>query len=565
MTQTRVQFSRNKFKGKCNTCGVWGHKSSNCFEHAKNAHLRPNGWRSRTRGKGKKELSNMAHGSRDDDEDEDNHFIVGLAAIHEGNEGNKNDYGGNSNVYNEDGKENCEDNSHETSIYDYETEVEDSDDDSMPGQINQVEPETSDDSSSEEEESLFHDDSDTESVSDMSYAFSNMDEALDYMQEYTKNIYNIQDIDEIAAACLESSVEASLLKGEDLWIADSGCTTHMTPHKIGFQKIKHRNERVTMANGNVEGSNIVGQVVGNKVDMDGNFEHRLIINDVSHTPGGIFNLFSTGTMIKKGWLLYGSKAMLWLQNGNKRINFDIKVETSKGTLYCMRVMRDGIKTHMTRGRTKLEDKGTSDVVTKDVSTKFSEMKVVSEKNDDVNKELPKLYNPKCYKCGRNGHKSLQCKWNQYPQKYKAGEGQKKLELEAPKIARHYVVKDGKMNLTYGLENYTADKQMGKKVKDIREVLAEQKVIDRKASEIAEDMMTTCNLPGDDIDDIFNDDYTMIYQRDALITKMRFPCNGEVMTEFRLRQGSIGKRSEISCAGLTKTSNQGIQQCGQWTK
>ena len=116
--------------------------------------------------------------------------------------------------------------------------------------------------------------------------------------EYLK--YNGKDISEIEAAGVSTTINTSLLNRDDIWIADSGCTTHMTPHKNGMMKTSSKVERVTMANGSVEGTNMIGQVAGNKVDMDDNFEHRLVIHDVSHTPGGIFNLFSTGIMIKKG-------------------------------------------------------------------------------------------------------------------------------------------------------------------------------------------------------------------------------------------------------------------------
>ena len=91
--------------------------------------------------------------------------------------------------------------------------------------------------------------------------------------------------------------------------------------------------------------------------MDDNFEHRLVIHDISHTPGRMFNLFSTGIMIKRGWILFGNKDILWLQKGDKRIKFIIKVKTEKGTLYCMRVTcNDGPTRHMTWNRMKEEEK-----------------------------------------------------------------------------------------------------------------------------------------------------------------------------------------------------------------
>ena len=81
-------------------------------------------------------------------------------------------------------------------------------------------------------------------------------------------------MNEIEAAGVSTTIDTSFLKRDDIWIADSGCTTHMTPHKNGIMKTSKKVERVTMANISLEGTNMMGQVAGNKVDMDDNFEHR---------------------------------------------------------------------------------------------------------------------------------------------------------------------------------------------------------------------------------------------------------------------------------------------------
>ena len=41
--------SRNRFKGKCSICGVWGHRSYAFYEHARNANLRPEVWNSKSK------------------------------------------------------------------------------------------------------------------------------------------------------------------------------------------------------------------------------------------------------------------------------------------------------------------------------------------------------------------------------------------------------------------------------------------------------------------------------------------------------------------------------------
>ena len=39
--------NNGKFKGKCNLCGMKGHKEADCFEKEENTNRRPRGWKSK--------------------------------------------------------------------------------------------------------------------------------------------------------------------------------------------------------------------------------------------------------------------------------------------------------------------------------------------------------------------------------------------------------------------------------------------------------------------------------------------------------------------------------------
>ena len=232
-------------------------------------------------------MGNAVYGNEDEAS-----FMVGLATVH----------------LNEDTDQErvmTETSDKETNVNSDKKTNEEETDDEMPGLIERNDPSDDEDENEDEAEydSIFGNDDESEA----SYVFESIDLAKEYLT------YNGKDANEIAAAGVSTTIDTSLLKRNDIWIADSGCTTHMTPHKDGMIKTSEKKEKVTMANGSVEGTNMIGRVVGNKVDMDDNFEHRLVIHDVSHTPGGMFNLFSTGIMIKNGWLLFGNKDILWLQ------------------------------------------------------------------------------------------------------------------------------------------------------------------------------------------------------------------------------------------------------------
>ena len=256
--------------------------------------------------------------------------------------------------------------------------------------------------------------------------------------------------------------------------------------------------------------------------------------------------------MKQGWSLLGTKHMLLLKKGKEEIKFDIKVETKKGTIYCMRMTRESedTKKHMTRERTKIDDDAT-----KKVLTNFQKIK--------IGKPI------KCFNCGEVGHKAYQC--IKEPKNIEAGEGKnmypKKLSIENQYL--HNYLQNEEEQKKQDADNESEDKTLLKHytVKgsgDVRVIYSPKtpgnnkvvyniespsKSMNKVAAEIAKDMKSTCNMPGDDVDYLFGDEYALIHQRDALLKKVRFPCNGEVMTEFRTNENS--KRNEISCIGLSQ--------------
>ena len=148
-----------------------------------------------------------------------------------------------------------------------------------------------------------------------------------------------EEVKNSIAAAVTIPDHPSILSGPDIWICDSGCTTHMTPHLQGFHRMVYGIESVTMANGQDESSNLSGEIKGTKVDREGNKEMNLMMHNVSYTPGSAFNLFSTSVLTSKGWLLFGNKKSMWLEKDGMKVVFDIKVSTDKGVLYCMKVDR----------------------------------------------------------------------------------------------------------------------------------------------------------------------------------------------------------------------------------
>ena len=129
----------------------------------------------------------------------------------------------------------------------------------------------------------------------------------------------------------ENTDHLNILEGPDIWICDSGCNTHMNPHKQGFDEIKYG-----------EDMNMSGCIVGKTVNCDGIQGMKVAINNVRYTPGGKYNMLSERVLKKEGWLLFRDNKSKWLEKNGRKIIFDIKVETSEGLLYCMKIDRTNI-------------------------------------------------------------------------------------------------------------------------------------------------------------------------------------------------------------------------------
>ena len=58
------------------------------------------------------------------------------------------------------------------------------------------------------------------------------------------------------------------------------------------------------------------------------------------TPHVSYNLFSVMKMIKDGWGLYGYRRNIGIIKGNKKVEFNILINTPKGTLFYTYLSRE---------------------------------------------------------------------------------------------------------------------------------------------------------------------------------------------------------------------------------
>ena len=145
---------------------------------------------------------------------------------------------------------------------------------------------------------------------------------------------------EAAGMAIEEYSLRDLTTNDELWVGDSGASRHMA--KTGKGLINKRgataSEHFTMGNGASAKASVIGDLLGT---VNG---QKIKVSEVIYCPDAKFNLFSLTTMMKKGWKLRGNKDEIELIYGHgeskKSIKFDVKVNTTKGVLYCMKINYD---------------------------------------------------------------------------------------------------------------------------------------------------------------------------------------------------------------------------------
>ena len=129
------------------------------------------------------------------------------------------------------------------------------------------------------------------------------------------------------------------LADKDIWIADSGATSHNTPHSEGLQDIKQPLK--TDAGTGARAKTVkVDTTKGSMCDKHGN---AMIINaslqDVIIVPKSKFDLLSIPVFLEKGWELKGNADNTKLIKENAEMRFDIKIKTTRGSLHCVKFAR----------------------------------------------------------------------------------------------------------------------------------------------------------------------------------------------------------------------------------
>ena len=140
--------------------------------------------------------------------------------------------------------------------------------------------------------------------------------------------------------------QMEILKDKDVWIADSGATSHNTPHDIGVHSVQKpwTSDNVTVGNGAETSASKVGTINGSMYDKNGQLKIRnASLKDVIVLPGSKFNLISIPVFLEKGWQLTGDSEKVKLVKDGVELLFDMTIKTKRGALHCMNFKREILK------------------------------------------------------------------------------------------------------------------------------------------------------------------------------------------------------------------------------
>ncbi len=124
-----------------------------------------------------------------------------------------------------------------------------------------------------------------------------------------------------------------MLELEDVWIADTGATSHVTKHATG--RIKQCKSAVQMK-GCMENmtANFEMDIPVMYCDKVGNKIRSAELKDIQVNYRFNFNLLSMIRMLGKGFKLKGDEKLISIYNETCKFVFDTVIHTKHGALYC---------------------------------------------------------------------------------------------------------------------------------------------------------------------------------------------------------------------------------------
>ena len=153
-------------------------------------------------------------------------------------------------------------------------------------------------------------------------------------------LYDLRYIPEYCCT-VTRTVFDELSTNPDLWIGDSGATTHITFSKSAMADLTAPKDatKVIVGNGEVLEREQIGNLHGTIYDKDENYLYNATLKNVVVSSNAQFNLLSITVLLLQGWELHGSKSNFTLTHKHHVLNFDRLIHTERGILFVIKLAR----------------------------------------------------------------------------------------------------------------------------------------------------------------------------------------------------------------------------------
>jgi hypothetical protein len=130
-----------------------------------------------------------------------------------------------------------------------------------------------------------------------------------------------------------------ILESKDIWIADTGATSHVMKHAEGGRKHRQTSVRTRGFAGETIKPDCKMDIPVTYVDINGTEKFDVVLEDIQTNEKLNYNLFSVTKMLLKGYQLKGNKNSITVWNQMRSIMFDLAVRTRNGAVFCAKFMR----------------------------------------------------------------------------------------------------------------------------------------------------------------------------------------------------------------------------------
>lgn len=152
----------------------------------------------------------------------------------------------------------------------------------------------------------------------------------------------METFEEAAAAQLDMPVSFDLLYQDDIWICDTGASSHSSNSRSGAQnERKSGSTSLGHAGEAIEATSTI-DLPGQYVARDGSLGLKGTLVDVNYSDSHNFNLMSLTRLLCIGcYISKGDATGITIKNeGGGIIDFDIVIPTARGAIFACRFVRD---------------------------------------------------------------------------------------------------------------------------------------------------------------------------------------------------------------------------------